>query len=107
MVIDCRDCDLLASFWSEVLGGTPQRESEEWVVVRTPDGSTPVSFQRVPEDKHGKNRVHLDVAVPDLEAAAERCVQLGATRLTGRNSDPVGDTPDVTAPQAEDPARPG
>ena len=91
VVIDCRDCDRLASFWSAVLGGTPQRESEEWVCIRMPDGSTAVSFQRVPEEKSVKNRVHLDVAVPDLEVAAARCVELGATRLTGPNSDPVGD----------------
>lgn len=91
VVIDCRDCERLALFWSEVLGGTPERESEEWVVVRTPDGSTPVSFQRVPEEKQVKNRVHLDIAVPDLEVAAARCVELGATQLTGRTGDPVGD----------------
>lgn len=91
VVIDCRDCDLLAEFWAAILGGTPERESDEWVCVRTPAGATSVSFQRVPEEKVVKNRVHLDVLVDDLERAARHCVELGATRLTDRRSDPLGD----------------
>jgi predicted enzyme related to lactoylglutathione lyase len=91
VVIDCHDCDLLAEFWANVLGGTPVRESVEWVAVMMADGSTTVSFQQVPEDKTGKNRVHLDVLVDDLEQAAARCVELGATRIGGRQGDPLGD----------------
>lgn len=91
VVIDCIDCDRLAEFWSRVLGGTPVRESVEWVAIVMPDGSTSVSFQKVPESKHGKNRVHLDVLVNDLEEAARRCVELGAVRLTERRADPLAD----------------
>lgn len=91
VVIDCHDCDLLAEFWSAVLGGTPVRESVEWVAVVMADGSTTVSFQQVPEDKAGKNRVHLDVLVRDLEQAAARCVELGANRISGTRGDPLGD----------------
>jgi hypothetical protein len=40
-----------------------------------PDGSTTVSFQQVPEAKVGKNRVHLDVLVTDLEEAAAQCTR--------------------------------
>ena len=43
-----------------------------------PDGSTPVSLRLVPESKVVKNRVHLDIAVDDLEQAAAQCVELGA-----------------------------
>ncbi|MEW1848238.1 VOC family protein, partial [Nonomuraea angiospora] len=57
-----------------------------------PDGAGPrLFFQRVPEGKQAKNRVHLDVrAAPGLEgearmaaleAEAERLVSRGATRL--------------------------
>lgn len=91
VVIDCHDCDRLAQFWAAILGGTPERESEEWVCVRMPAGATSVSFQRVPEDKVVKNRVHLDVLVDELEQAAARCVELGATQVTERRSDPIGD----------------
>ncbi len=91
VVIDCHDCDRLADFWAAVIGGIPERESEEWVCLRTSDGSTSVSFQCVPEEKVVKNRVHLDVLVEDLEAAAARCVELGATRISDRQGDSLGD----------------
>ena len=91
VVIDCHDCDALAAFWAAVLGGTAVRESAEWVAVIMADGSTTVSFQQVPEAKVGKNRVHLDVLVDDLEQGAARCVELGATQVTDRRADPIGD----------------
>jgi len=91
VVIDCRDCDRLAEFWAAVLGGSPVRESAEWVAVTMPDGSTTVSFQQVPEQKVVKNRVHLDVLVEDLEQAATRCAELGATRISDRRGDSLGD----------------
>lgn len=91
VVIDCRDTDRLAEFWAAVLGGTPERESEQWVAVKMADGSTTVSFQWVPEEKVGKNRVHLDVLVTDLDEAAARCVALGATRISDRRGDSLGD----------------
>ncbi len=39
-----------------------------------------IGFQRVPERKQVKNRVHLDVLAPDLEAATQAAVELGAVR---------------------------
>ena len=45
-----------------------------------------VLLQRVPEAKHGKNRVHLDLRVPDLETELARLLALGARHTTG---DPV------------------
>ena len=90
VVIDCRDADRLADFWAAVLGGTPERESEEWVAVKMADGSTTVSFQSVPEEKVVKNRVHLDVLVEDLDEAAAQCVALGAARISDRCGDSLG-----------------
>jgi hypothetical protein len=47
-----------------------------------PDGKRPrLYFQRVPEAKAGKNRVHLDVRVQDKDAEVARLTALGATRL--------------------------
>jgi predicted enzyme related to lactoylglutathione lyase len=39
-----------------------------------------LAFIKVPEPKTAKNRVHVDLAVPDLAAGVERAVALGATR---------------------------
>jgi hypothetical protein len=63
-----------------------------WAVAEDPQGVGPrLYFQRVPEAKVVKNRVHLDVRagtglvgeerVAALEAEGARLVALGATRL--------------------------
>jgi len=79
VVIDCHDPMRLAEFWQRVLGGYVVRQSHEWVALEPPHGIT-VSFQLVPEAKTVKNRVHLDVDVPDLEDAVAAAELLGATR---------------------------
>ena len=43
-------------------------------------------LQRVPDVKRQKNRLHLDLRTPDLEAEVGRVAGLGATLLT---SEPV------------------
>ena len=109
---DCADPARLAEFWAAALGyqvqgpppgfetwpraleafGVPPERHNDASAVVDPEGSGPrVFFQRVPEGKQVKNRVHLDVrAAPGLagddrmaalEAEAERLVTLGATRL--------------------------
>ena len=112
LTFDCADPNALAGFWAEVLGyrydspppgfetwdealdalGVPPERRNDASAVVDPDGVGPrLFFQRVPEGKSAKNRVHLDVrAAPGLrgddrmdalEAECERLVPLGATRL--------------------------
>ena len=86
VVLDCTDPGPLAQFWAGVLGGTPQRRTDDWHYL-DPPGWTRVAFQRVPEGKVVKNRVHLDIsAAPgrpgtpeEIEAEKDRIVALGAT----------------------------
>ncbi len=86
VVIDCSNLDRSASFWAEVLGyaagpaGTgPYRglQPESGIGID-------VLLQRVPDVKRQKNRLHLDLRTPDLEAEVERVLGLGATLLTSR-----------------------
>jgi catechol 2,3-dioxygenase-like lactoylglutathione lyase family enzyme len=112
ITFDCADPAGLATFWAEALGyqvqappqgfdswdqaleafGVPPEKRNDASAVIDPDGSGPrLFFQRVPEGKQVKNRVHLDVrAAPGLEgdarmaaleAEAERLVTRGATRI--------------------------
>ena len=80
--------------WREFLSGlgVPESEWNSGSAAEDPDGDGPrLFFQRVPEGKTAKNRVHLDVRVADglegdermaaLEAESERLVALGATRV--------------------------
>ncbi|MEU4242666.1 VOC family protein [Actinoplanes sp. NPDC026619] len=81
--------------WDEFLDrmNVPKEQRNNQSAVEDPDGTGPrVFFQRVPEDKVAKNRVHLDVrAAPGLqgdermdalEAECERLVAVGAKRLS-------------------------
>ncbi|MPZ86380.1 MAG: VOC family protein [Actinophytocola sp.] len=119
VTVDCADPRALAPFWAEALGyrvqeppgdfdswdealaamGVPPERRNDASAVVDPDGTGPrLFFQRVPEGKETKNRVHLDVrAAPGLEgeermAALEtecdRLVALGARRLRRFEPDP-------------------
>jgi hypothetical protein len=82
IVVDCLDPAPLAEFWSTVLGVEIAFVEDDWVSLRSATPGHPrVAFQKVPETKRGKNRLHLDVWVPDLEAATVAAEALGATRL--------------------------
>src|SRR4051812_49862224 len=80
IVVDSRDPARLVRFWAALLGGAPVDRALGWSHVQPPD-SPRMSFQPVPEPKALKNRLHLDVDVPDIEAAAVRCAELGASRV--------------------------
>ena len=82
IVVDCLDPVPLAAFRSELLGVEIHHTEDDWISLRSAgDGHPRIAFQRVPEGKIAKNRLHLDVWVPDIEAATEAAVALGAIRL--------------------------
>ncbi|WP_241386994.1 VOC family protein [Rhodococcus sp. CH91] len=119
ITFDCADPAMLAEFWADVLGyeiqkppgnfvswddaldamGVPLDRRNDASAVVDPDEAGPrLFFQKVPEGKQAKNRVHLDVrAAPGLdgaarmdalEAEAERLVTRGATRLERHEPSP-------------------
>lgn len=83
IVFDCSNPEALARFWQALIGGEVDVESDEWVVLDGDDLGFYIGFQRVPERKTAKNRVHLDVevAVDSLERAIDEAEQLGARCL--------------------------
>ncbi|MFE0737052.1 VOC family protein [Streptomyces sp. NPDC058855] len=89
IVVDCGDPARLVRFWAGMLGGEPVDRSADWSYV-DPPGFTRLAFQRVPEGKTVKNRVHLDVEVADPVAAAEEVLALGARRSGGLVTDDQG-----------------
>lgn len=89
VVFDCTDPAVLAQFWARVLGGQPAMRDDSWHFVDVP-GFFRLAFQRVPEGKSFKNRLHLDVAVPSIDVAVEQAVELGATVVGNRHSDAAG-----------------
>ncbi|SFN11968.1 MULTISPECIES: VOC family protein [Actinomadura] len=90
IVIDCADLDAMAAFWGGLLGMRTSAVNADWLDLEPLGTGGPVlSFQRVPEGKKAKNRLHLDLDVPDVRAAGERAVRLGATPAAGLMGDPA------------------
>jgi Glyoxalase-like domain len=114
VVFDAADPPSLAAFWGEAIGyveedppegfesweawaeanDLPREEWDNYDSRVDPDGVGPrLFFQRVPEPKTAKNRVHLDLSVSGgrgtpieerrrrVAAAVDRSVAAGATRL--------------------------
>ena len=80
VTIDCHDVPRLLEFWSELLGVDNNGQVEHFgFLAPAPDRRVSIWLQEVPESKRVKNRVHLDFAVPDLEAAERRVVELGGS----------------------------
>ena len=79
---DCDDVLKLAAFWSAALGRPLDKGSSEvFASIGGTDGQRPEPawyFNKVPEPKQAKNRVHIDLVNPDRNAVKE-LVQLGAT----------------------------
>ena len=82
LVLDCTDPAALARFWSAALGYTTLGGAGSYVLLVDESGRQPkLLLQGVPEEKAGKNRMHLDIEVGDIEAEAARLETLGARRL--------------------------
>ena len=82
VVIDCAGPRALARFWAAATGYEIDDESDDWAAIRGEgERNIRIAFQRVPEGKVAKNRVHVDLAAADEEAEARKIEALGATRL--------------------------
>jgi predicted enzyme related to lactoylglutathione lyase len=110
LAIDTTDPARLTTFWCAVLGvevDTTIGNGQFVVLSPTKDGLT-IGFQRVPEEKTVKNRVHLDLVVEDLDAATQEIEALGGRWLEPGNTrelegfqwrimaDPEGNEFDIT-----------
>ena len=82
IVLDCANPERLAKFWSQALGYEIGGFAEQWGMLKGPRDGDVLLLQRVPEPKTGKNRMHIDVTTPDIEAKAKELEAIGATRLT-------------------------
>jgi predicted enzyme related to lactoylglutathione lyase len=87
VAFDASDIQQVASFYGRLAGWQIVRHDTEWITMRTADGQE-IGFQRAPDHvapqwpgQERPQQFHLDFQVDGLEAAAERAVALGATRL--------------------------
>ncbi|NML52012.1 VOC family protein [Streptomyces sp. R302] len=120
VTFDCAEPERVARFWCEVLGhdappppegfatwadfeqAHPDHVGSAHAVISPKDDSPRMYFQRVPEGKVVKNRVHLCVRVGTglvgeerlaaLEAECARLVALGAVRFRLLEADGVNES---------------
>ena len=96
LCFDTTDPARLAAFWADVLGWRITSTEADEVALEPPAGSREegvvpdLLFLRVPEEKAGKNRLHLDLRPEDQEAEVRRLEDLGARRVS------VGQGPEAT-----------
>jgi Glyoxalase-like domain len=104
ITFDAHDPIGLATFWAEVLrypppdldemrerlraASVPERQLDNWMVIGDPEGVDPrLFFQKVPEGKTAKNRVHLDVRASmhkdraAIDDEVTRLIKLGGRKL--------------------------
>jgi predicted enzyme related to lactoylglutathione lyase len=92
LIVDAKDPDALATFWSAVLGWPRLRVEGDAVELGNPDESLPtLVFVPVDDPKVVKNRVHIDVNPTGNDQAMEleRLVALGATHVDVGQGDDV------------------
>jgi predicted enzyme related to lactoylglutathione lyase len=83
IVIDTVDPARIAPFWCALLGVRERGWfGEDYLMLTADGGAPPVAFQRVPEAKAVKNRLHVDLAVDDLDDAFARIVALGGSAVS-------------------------
>jgi len=87
VALDAADIEKLASFYAGLAGWEIIRKESDWITVRTGDGQE-IAFQLAPDHvasqwpgQEHPQQFHLDLLVDGYEAAAERAIGLGATRL--------------------------
>ena len=100
VTFDCAEPERVARFWCEVLGYVVPPPPEGFATWHDFDRSLPAEhqgsafacidpsgvgprlfFQRVPEGKVVKNRLHLDLRPDDQDAEVERLLDRGARRV--------------------------
>jgi hypothetical protein len=106
VTFDAKDPVALAAFWAAVLeyppldveamhaalrkSEVPDEHLDDWAVIGDPTGAGPrVFFQKVPEGKTAKNRVHLDIRAraaeksdrETIDARVGELLKLGAKKV--------------------------
>lgn len=96
LCIDTADPAGLAAFWESALRWRRTYEQDDQIAVEPPAGSPEegvvpdLLFVKVPGQKAGKNRLHLDLRPADQAAEVARLESLGAKRAD------IGQGPDLS-----------
>ena len=95
VVLDARDVETVATFWSALLGWPMERWSDEWISMT--DGVAKLAIQYAADhqppswgDPTRPHQAHLDIVVDDIERAEARVLELGGTKLGAQDGEVEG-----------------
>ncbi|MBQ1089480.1 VOC family protein [Streptomyces sp. B93] len=92
VVLDCPDPRALARFYAEIVGGEPESDDPDWVVLQVPGGPR-LTFQRAegytppewPRADRNSQQFHIDLDAgstwEEIDLAEKRVIALGARVL--------------------------
>ena len=81
---DTADLEGVVGFWTEILGLEVVYRTDTYAYLSPlAVGGPHLAFQSVPEAKSAKNRLHLDIRVPDRREFEELVVELNADPRRG------------------------
>ncbi|MDG4826251.1 VOC family protein [Asanoa sp. WMMD1127] len=87
VVLDAPDIARLSAFYQSLAGWKEVWADDDWITLETPDGWR-IGFQSAPDHRpptwptqERPQQAHLDVRVPDLDAATAQAVSLGGAVL--------------------------
>ncbi len=83
IAIDVNDVDRAIKFWTELLGLEVEGRGDTYTAFKKQGDCPRLFLQKVPEKKTAKTRLHLDIAVEQMDAAVARGVELGAKKIQG------------------------
>ncbi|MFD4989277.1 VOC family protein [Streptomyces sp. NPDC058374] len=93
VVLDTPTPMALANFYAAILGGTVEENGEGWVELH--GSGVKIAFQEAPDlvpptwpSPDNSQQLHLDLNVPDLDAAEGQILALGARPLDTRADRP-------------------
>ncbi len=79
---DTTDLEGTVAFWRELLGLEELYRDERYVYLSKISETGPfLAFQKVPEVKASKNRLHLDVRVADRQTIVDRVAAMGGMHV--------------------------
>jgi hypothetical protein len=94
LVLDCEEPRGLARFWREALDYRDYYTDANLAVLVPKEGiASPLLLQGVPEPKAGKNRMHVDIVVDDIEAevhGSRHSALVASTKACRASGEPDG-----------------
>jgi predicted enzyme related to lactoylglutathione lyase len=91
ITVDCADAEVMATFWSALLGVEIRGRWHEFIGLTPPAPGHPrMLFQQVSQPLPERRTTHVDLHVDDLEDATQRVLSLGGAVLADHAYDETG-----------------